>query len=58
MSWNTVRLLLVLNAALGLSTKQVDYTLAFVQAKLDEKEPPAFVEMPQLFEKPGHILQL
>ena len=57
-SWNTVRLLLILTAALGLSTKQVDYTLAFVQAKLDPKEPPVYIEMPRLFEKPGHILRL
>ena len=30
--WNTVRLLLVLTAQLGLATKQVDYTAAFVHA--------------------------
>ena len=56
--WNTVRLLLILTATLGLATKQVDYTLAFVQAKLDEKDPPIFIEMPRMFEKPGHILKL
>ena len=53
-----VRLILILTAALRFSTKQVDYTLAFVQAKLDPKEPPVYVEMPQLFEKPGHMLRL
>ena len=52
-----VRLLLILTAALGLSTKPVDYTLAFAQAKLDPREPPVYVEIPQLFEKPGHILR-
>ena len=56
--WNTVRLLLILTATLGLATKQVDYTLAFVQAKLDEKEPPIYIEMPCMFEKPGHVMKL
>ena len=57
-SWNTVRLLLILTATLGLHTKQVDYTLAFCQAKLDPREPPIYVEMPRMFEKPGHVLSL
>ena len=57
-SWNTVFLLLILTAALGLSTRQVNYTLTFVQTKLDEREPLVFVEMPRLFEKPGHVLKL
>ena len=53
-----VRLLLILAATLGLCTKQVDYTLAFVQAKLDPSDPPFFIEMPRMFEKPGHVLRL
>ena len=57
-SWNMVRLLLILKAALGFLTKQIDYTLAFVQDKLDPREPPVYVEIPWLFEKPGHILRL
>ena len=57
-SWNTVRLLLILSATLGLVKKQVDYTLAFVQVKLNLKDPPIYVEMPRLFEKPGHVLKL
>ena len=57
-SWNTVRLLLVLTAALGLKTKQVDYTLAFVQAKLDPNDPPIYVKMPWMFEKTDHVLKL
>ena len=36
----------------------MDYTLAFVQAKLDGKDPPIFIEMPRMFEKPGHVLKL
>ena len=47
--WNTVRLLLILTATLGLATNQVNYTLAFVQAKLDDKEPPIYIEMPRIF---------
>jgi hypothetical protein len=35
-AWSTVRLLLILSVILGLATKQVDYTLAFVQANLKE----------------------
>ena len=50
--------MLILAATLGLATKQVDYTLAFVQAKLDPNEPPIFIEMPRMFEKPGHVLKL
>ena len=57
-SWNTLRLLLVLTATLGLSTKQVAYTLAFVQEKLDPTDPPIFIEMPRMFEKPVHVLKL
>ena len=56
--WSTVRLLLILSAILGLSTKQVDYTLAFLQAKLDEKDLPIFIEMPRMFKKKGHVLRL
>ena len=57
--WNTVRLFLILTATLGLATKQADYTLALVQAKLDEKVPPIYIEMSRLFEKKtGHVLGL
>ena len=34
-NWNAVRLLLILTAQLGLATKQVDYTAAFVHADID-----------------------
>jgi hypothetical protein len=56
-SWTTVRLLLILSVVLGLSTKQVDYTAAFVQAELDEDEQ-VFVEMPKGFKKQGKVLKL
>ena len=45
-------------AILGLATKQVDYTLALCQAKLKKDGPPIFIEMPRMFETPGHILRL
>ena len=35
--------------------KQVDFTLAFVQAKAD---PGTYIEMPRMFEKEGYILEL
>jgi hypothetical protein len=54
-SWSTVRLLLVLSVTLGLATKQVDYTLAFVQAGINEE---VYVEMPKLFEKSGCVYKL
>jgi Reverse transcriptase (RNA-dependent DNA polymerase) len=37
-NWQTVRLMLVLSVILGLATKQVDYTAAFVHAPID-KDP-------------------
>ena len=40
---------------LGLVTKQVGYTSAFVQFFMEED---VFVEMPKLFEKPGMVLKL
>ena len=45
----------VLSILLGLKTCQVDYTLAFVQAKA---APGTYIEMPKLFEAPGKILEL
>ncbi|MBE0451949.1 MAG: hypothetical protein IBX70_14070, partial [Clostridia bacterium] len=56
-SWNTVRLLLILSCILGLTTKQVDYTAAFVHAPLKEKEN-IFVQMPRGFSEPGKVLKL
>ena len=37
-NWTTVRLMLILSIVLGLSTRQVDYTAAFVHAPID-KDP-------------------
>ena len=69
-NWNTVRLLLVLSAQLGLETLQVDYTAAFVHAEVDkppghEKMSPEeqcrssqFAEMPRGFAEQGKALRL
>ena len=56
-SWTTVRLLLIISIVLGLATKQVDYTAAFVQAKLSEDEE-VFVAMPRGYAKLGKVLKL
>ncbi|CAJ1948679.1 unnamed protein product [Cylindrotheca closterium] len=37
-SWQTVRLLLILSLVLGLETKQVEYTAAFTHAPIGDKE--------------------
>ena len=69
-SWNTVRLMLVLTAIMGLHSRQVDYTAAFVHADIDK--PPnwnqmtederqkwgVYVEMPQGFQQEGKVLKL
>ena len=54
-NWTTVRLLLVLSLILGWSSKQVDYTTAFLHAHITDK---VFVEMPQGFREPGKVLKL
>jgi hypothetical protein len=69
-NWQTVRLLLILSVILGLSTKQVDYTAAFLHAPID-KDPDwdqlteeerarrgVFVEMPRGFHEAGKVLKL
>ena len=53
--WSTVRLLLIVSILLNLETKQVDFTLAFVQAKA---EPGIYIEMPRMFEREGYVLEL
>ncbi|CAB9526109.1 expressed unknown protein [Seminavis robusta] len=69
-NWTTVRLLLILSVQLGLATRQVDYTAAFVHADIDN--PPGYdlmseeekarqgvyVEMPRGFAKDGKVLRL
>ena len=37
-SWTTVRLVLILSPVLGLATRQVDYTVAFLYAPIDEEQ--------------------
>jgi hypothetical protein len=54
-AWSTVRLLLILTIVLGLATKQVDYTLAFVHSELEDV---VYMEMPPMFSVPGYILRL
>jgi Reverse transcriptase (RNA-dependent DNA polymerase) len=69
-SWQTVRLMLVLSIILNLATKQVDYTAAFVHAPIDKppnydslseeekKKPGVFVSMPRGFVQPNKVLIL
>jgi hypothetical protein len=56
-SWQTVCLLLILLAVLALATMQVDYTAAFVQAKLGEHEE-VYVKMPRGFKEIDKVLCL
>lgn len=55
-SWNTVRLLLILSLVLWLATKQVDYTTAFIHAPIRNKE--VYVKMPRGFAQVGRVLRL
>jgi hypothetical protein len=54
-NWTTVRLLLVLSQVLNLSTKQVDYTAAFILAPINDT---VYLEMPRGFSEPGMVLKL
>jgi len=69
-NWTTVRLMLILSIVLGLATRQVDYTAAFVHAPID-KDPDwdnlskeeqnrrgVYLEMPRGFTEPGKVLKL
>ena len=56
--WSSVRLCFILTVILDLSSRQVDYTNAFVQAKV---KTPTFVELPKGFESntdEDNVLQL
>eukprot|EP00957_Ditylum_brightwellii_P208342 15356939-Ditylum_brightwellii.AAC.1 len=66
MSWNTVRMLLILSIILNLSSGQVDYTSIFVQSTIDML---VYISMPQGWQclndmglpiefKEGHIFKL
>ena len=55
-SWQTVRMLMILSIKLNLCTKQVDYTAAFVQAPITEE---VYVEPPRGFPLVGNkVLKL
>jgi len=54
-NWNTVRPMLILSQVLGLSTKQVDYTTAFLHAPIEEE---VYVAMPRGFSEPNKVLKL
>jgi hypothetical protein len=47
--------MLILSQVMGLATKQVDYTAAFVHAPIDKN---VYVEMPQGFAEHGQVLKL
>ena len=49
-SWSTVRLLLCLSISNGWSTRQVDFSNAFVQAKLNED---VYISLPSMFHGPN-----
>jgi Reverse transcriptase (RNA-dependent DNA polymerase) len=53
--WQTVRLLLILRILLGLSTSQIDYTSAFIQADIDTD---VYVETRRGFSGPGKVWKL
>jgi hypothetical protein len=69
-NWTSVRLLLILSIIYGWSTKQVDYTAAFVHAPIDrdpnwdsmspeERERSGvYLHMPRGFYQPGKVLKL
>lgn len=54
-AWSTIRILLILAVSLGLATQQVDYTLAFVHAEIDDE---IYLEMPLGFRQEGKVLLL
>jgi len=69
-NWTTVRLMLILTAQLGLASRQVDYTAAFVHAEIarppgfekmtpdEQKRSGTYMEMPRGFAKPGRVYRL
>ena len=55
-SWQTIRMLLILSIKLRLKSKQVDYTAAFVQSEIQEE---VYVELPKGFPQKGNkVLKL
>jgi hypothetical protein len=69
-NWQTVRLMLVMSLLLGLSTRQVDYTAAFVHADIDKdpnwenmteeerRRSGVYIDMPRGFAKHHKVLKL
>ena len=69
-NWTTVRIMLIMSIILNLSTKQVDYTAAFVHAPIDlpphyeqmskreQEQAGVYIEMPRGFMQPGKVLKL
>lgn len=69
-NWNTVRLMLIMSLILGLATKQVDYTAAFVHADIDrdpdftnlspeeQERQGVFLDMPRGEQEQGKVLRL
>ena len=69
-NWQTVRIMLVMSLLLQLSTKQVDYTAAFVHADIDRdpewdnmteeerEQSGVFLHMPRGFQQQGCVLKL
>jgi Reverse transcriptase (RNA-dependent DNA polymerase) len=68
-NWITVRLMLVLSILLDLSTKQIDYTAAFVHAPIDrdpnwdnltveqQERSGVYITMPRGFTQDGKVLK-
>jgi len=54
-NWTMVRMMLILSVILALSTRQVDYTAAFVHAPMEED---VYIDMPRGFSEPGKVLKL
>ena len=69
-SWSAVRLLVILSVQMGLATKEVDCTAAFVHADTDlppdcdkrseeaKRQTGAFLEMARGFSEPGKVCEL
>ena len=55
--WSTVRMAMTLAANLGLKSKQVDYTNAFVQADLPPGEE-VYISLPKGYEDGSKVLKL
>jgi hypothetical protein len=56
--WTTVRLMLILEVLLQLTSKQGDVTAAFLHADLDKEKEKVYVEMPLGFRSKGKVLKL